>query len=86
MPIKSEWTHLEDETQIRELIAESVTKYVKNTSILASLYSTLLIPLATPYKAWAYSRSLAGIAGSNAAGGMDSVSYECYKDYLGSLL
>lgn len=86
MPIKSEWTHLEDETQIRDLITESVTKYVKNTFLLASLHSSLLIPLTAPYKAWGWSRSMAGFAGSNAAKGMDSLSCECYNDYLGSLL
>jgi len=35
------------------------------------------IPVAARTKAWVWGRSLAGIAGSNPAGGM-GVSFECY--------
>jgi len=36
------------------------------------------VSVATRSKTWGCSRSLAGITGSNPAGGMDIVSYECY--------
>jgi len=40
------------------------------------LYPTLPLSVATRFKAWVYGRSLGGIVGSNAAGGVD-VCVEC---------
>jgi len=61
-----------------------------NTRYRASLFTAICggisrvgpIPVAAWSKAWVYGRSLASIAGSNAAGGMDVVSCEsCVPDF-----
>jgi hypothetical protein len=40
--------------------------------------SSMPIPVAARSKVWVYGRSIAGIVGSNPAGGWMSVSCECY--------
>jgi len=48
-----------------------VTDFSQNTSVFSQYHSAKPIPVAALSKTWACGRSLAGIAGSILAGGMD---------------